>query len=57
MDGRFDGCYLYGMPFEARAEAEEARAFNRFDRYPPIYWRMRRHFWNRRWPFHHRHGW
>ena len=56
MDGRFDGCYLYGMPFTPRAAAvEEARAFD-FGGYSPLYWRMRRHFRNRRWPFNH-YGW
>ena len=49
--GHFEDCYLYGMPFEAREEVKEEA---RFDRYPPLYMRMRRHFRRRRWPLDYR---
>ncbi|MCL2839283.1 MAG: hypothetical protein FWE05_00800 [Defluviitaleaceae bacterium] len=54
----YDGCHLYGMPFERREEnIEEARAI--YDPYSyPLYWRMRRHFRNRSWPYdYYRRGW
>ncbi|MCL2373527.1 MAG: hypothetical protein FWC78_09040 [Defluviitaleaceae bacterium] len=41
--GNYDNCYLYGMPY-VRPEEIEERPF----RYPPLYMRMRRHFWRRR---------
>jgi len=37
----FDGCTIYGTPFENRRERREDDEF-RFDRYP-MYWRLRRH--------------
>jgi len=45
----FEGCHLYGMPFERKEEVEEARAFDPY-RYP-LYWRMHRHTRYRRWPY------
>lgn len=52
--GLFEGCHLYGMPFERQIEVEEVCQADRYN-YSPLYWRMRRHFWNRRWPFNR--GW
>ena len=44
--GIFDGCILYGMPFEKKEEEKEFR----FDRFPPLYWRMNRSL-RYRWPY------
>jgi len=68
--GCYEGCMLYGMPFEKKVEVKEECCDNCRDnchgcrdncrercdnndgfRYPPLYWRMNRHFAYRRMPY------